>query len=253
MTFPFPTVITASYHPYAAAYFAAHTVQLDSARKKTIDTFVKTLVNNNLWADLGLLCIHKIPTQQQSLVDLIQPSRSLNIVGAPTFTANTGWVPNTSISNRLATPVNLTDSSLKFAQGNAHFGVWTNPTSNGNFIAAGTAGQHNWLEPNSSGSQWGRCQSFVNTATGAGGGGNGLHVINRSSNSQVENYYNGSLITTSTGNTSVAPGAEPMNFLNAGVSVVGNSNVMLSHMGASMNATEQLNFYNAVNTLLANL
>lgn len=253
----FPNLMR-SFAPETLAYLGAMGTALDLPRAIIVDDFVKKLIKDGLWSKFDVLTIHAMQTEQQGRLNLVAPVGSLDelsVVGsAPTFTAGQGFTTTGNLSNRLATKTNYSTFS-KFLQNSASFGAWSDPSQLQNAICMGTSDSQNILAVNhTGGNQYGRINMSSNSSTSAGGGGNGLHVMNRSGSAAYEMYYNGSSFSTGT-TASVARTATPFNVLNSGASFTAASTTVLrlSFIGESMDATEQSNFYNAVNTLITTI
>lgn len=241
--------------PETVAYLAEFSTALDLPRSIVVDTFVKKLIADGLWSKFDVLTIHAMQTEQQGRVNLVAPTGSLdelNVNGtAPTFTAGQGFTTTGSNTRQLATKTNYSTFS-KFTQNDASFGCWADPAQSQNAYVMGTNDGLNVMAVNYLGAnQYGRINMSTSTDLTPGGGGTGLHVMNRTGASAVEQFSNGTSIDTDTTSSS-ARTATPFYILNAGSGTAASTTVLrLSFIGASMDATQQTNFYNACNALIS--
>ncbi len=81
------------YSPLSEAYFDAMTVQLTVAQKRVIDTAIKATSAQLAKMDYVNIAL---ATEQQSMINLVDPSKSGTKVGSPTFTAYKGWTGDAS-------------------------------------------------------------------------------------------------------------------------------------------------------------
>lgn len=242
------------YAPQSLAYFAAMGTQLSTPRKSVIDKFIKGIITDTVFAELEYGFIHRLPVEQQSLVNFCTGNAVLTKVGTPTFTANVGWTSVGANASRLDTPTNYSTFS-KFTQNSATFGTWLTTAPSGNIVSMGTSDDRNLLIANYAGAHHqGRVNQTSATALNLGGGGTGLHMFDRDGSSSVKLYKDGSQTGATQTNASVARTATPFSILNANGLAPATGNVhALSFIGGSMSAAQHLALYNRVNTLLTDL
>jgi hypothetical protein len=72
-----------------------------TTRKIQMDTLVTRLKAAGVWSKLDWFCtaLMFMADEHDSLIDWTQPTRSLEIVGTPTFTPFSGWQGMTSLNN----------------------------------------------------------------------------------------------------------------------------------------------------------
>lgn len=110
--------------PDALAYFAAMSVQPDDTRKGLLNDLIVALKDDGLWSKLDWLQLLAAHDAQAGRINLRNPSQVAVAVNSPAFTADRGFAGDgaTSYLNTGWNPT--TASSPKFAQNDAHMGLW---------------------------------------------------------------------------------------------------------------------------------
>lgn len=245
------------YLPESKAYFDAMAVQLDEARKGIINKCIRSIISGGAWPYLGMLTIHALPEEQQSLLNVINPTSlvtNLQKFGSPVWTPNVGWTGTGANGNRLSTLGNLTDPEFKFTTNDAWFGSYV--------VNGGTAGNRSIMGQNSNrlelmpnvvaGSIGGHINSTASPSGGAGNLPNLIHGI-RTDPTDARFYSSDNLQFTNNAMGTVAPSATPMHILTNNNSYAGNAQTSLSFIGSAPPDAVKTNFVNAVNTLIAEL
>ncbi len=127
------------YSPLSEAYFDAMTVQLTVAQKRVIDTAIKATSAQLAKMDYVNIAL---ATEQQSLINLVNPAQSGTKVGSPTFTAYKGWTGDAS--NYINTGFNPGDGgSYNLTRNNTTISFYSNKyidLGGTNFLWAGNNG-----------------------------------------------------------------------------------------------------------------
>jgi hypothetical protein len=256
---PSPLLMTSQseYDPATTAYLNEMVTPLDTNRADAINDYVISLKAAGLFTLPAYIGIHALVTEQQSLLNLLNPTDvdigTLDKIGSPVFTTKAGIASNGNNANRYQTSINYTNAKLKFGQNSACFGAWFDPAPSQNAVNMGTSDNLNWMVPNYLGShQYGRVNMSSNSSISAGGGGVGLHMMNRSASNAFQMYFNGS--NFSSGSTASAARTNvPFCFGNANGSSPGSSRLRVSLVGPSMTDGQHADFYAATNNLLTAL
>jgi hypothetical protein len=242
---------TFKFHPYARAYFAQHDVQLNTARKKVVDKFIRGLVSNALWDKFDFIYIHALPTSVQSRTNVVIPTEAdATVQGAPTFTANVGW-SSSSVANHVRAAKTL-DQYAKFTRNDAHFGFYVDVSSSQNAYSGGSEDTLNVLQPyNGTTARYRINQATQQSTTG---GGDGSHIVARYGSTSNGYYYNGVANGNDT-QASSAVGATNWNICNlgAGGTTPNTSPVRASHLGASLSSGQAATMSSLLNTLMTEL
>lgn len=121
------TVLYSSqYRPEARAVFAAMTTPPSAARRKLIDTLVRSLVSLGVWGQLDGFAESAADDAQASLLNWRDPTHSFTAVNSPTFVANKGW--SFAATQCLSTGYNFSTGvpNAKFSTASAHIFVYCN-------------------------------------------------------------------------------------------------------------------------------
>lgn len=190
------------YCEQAEAFFAAHTVQMSSSNRKRVnDYFIEPLVEEGIFAKLDWFSLGFLQTQQQSLLNIINPAQNAVNVNAVTHTPLSGFRGNGSNSylNSAWNPV--TAEGAKFTRDNASMGVFVGDNiSASNQVDIGVQWRAAILTRASGNLQVYPNQSTVRTLGIPGGlTSAGMTSWSRSASNATAAYKNGALISTDTG------------------------------------------------------
>lgn len=246
----FPTLlIGGGLHPYTQAYIAAMTVKPSAQQAKIWNEFVIGLVKDDLWNHFDSFWIHGIHDAAASRINLINPGvDTLQVVGAPAFTANSGYagVSNTGYLDA-QTPLN---SYSKFKQDDMHLGVWDNGTVTNQNAAVAGRNPNLWLMPSYNGNPgnfYARINSASATPLNLGGGGVGHKLIVRTGPSTTQMYKDGVNINNGT-TTSSAPPSDNLRLL-TGIQLTNTTQLFCSHIGSSFDQTKAALLHNHIDNL----
>lgn len=131
-----------AYDSATVALLAAMTTQPSAARATVIDTAIKALKSNGLWAKMGLLYVIAAHSSQAATLNWLTPgTATLTLVNSPTFTTDRGIASDGSTS--YASGPLLTAVPL-YTQNACHAGVWSvNGGTQGTNALLGAAANNN--------------------------------------------------------------------------------------------------------------
>jgi hypothetical protein len=109
--------------PAAVALIARMSVAPDLARAGVIDTLVRALKGAGVWAKLDALYLLAAHDAQAARLNWVSASYALTVAGAPVFTVDRGYTGDGSAAY-LDSGFNPASAGGKFAQNDAHMGVW---------------------------------------------------------------------------------------------------------------------------------
>lgn len=238
----------------ASALAARFTTPPTDARKALIDNLVGSLKTAGVFAKLDALYVMAAADSQAARQNWIADQYNLTAVSSPTFTADRGYAGDGAASN-LGTGFNpATAVSPKYAQNSASVGVWsrTNLALASAFDLGSTVSTSNPVRLNSRSTSADTLRGCVNNGAvanfGASGSSVGLIALSRTASNLITGYRNGASLGTDSA-TAFSPDSSPIQLLS---SAGGFSTRQLSaaHIGAGLDATENLALYNALNTYL---
>lgn len=246
--------------PESKAYFDAMTVQLTGAQKNVVDKFIRSIISGGSWPYLGACYIHTLTEEQQSLLNVINPTSAvtnLSKIGSPIWTSNVGWRSNNNNGNRLSSLGNINNAEFKFNQHNAHISsyVRNNGTlgSNDGSVIGLSDNRTALIHLSLTGNFVGRINNNGNTGNNGYGSSLGFKMINKPNSSNMAAYYNKTLVSNVTPSSATAVPASPLNILTNGNTWVGSATTAFSSVGASMPDAIRESFTDAVNTLITDL
>lgn len=111
--------VASVYDADAEAAFAAMTVQPSGTNKQAISDLFAWLKADGDFAGIELMSFLGSHDQQSAVLDLVNPSRSLVVTGAPTFTPGVGF-QRTATSQDLKTPF-LSNAMTRYLQNSGSF------------------------------------------------------------------------------------------------------------------------------------
>ena len=224
------------------AYLARTVGGNEGGNGTNIATLIDGLVADGVWAKLDALYVLAQQNATDSLLNLVGTSYSPTIwSGSPVFTSYKGYVFSGGVFNTNFTPSSAT--SPNYALNSASFGFWAYSAITENVHQIGTSSAVSGLYGDFSGSTISQINNTTQCIT-ATSGALGLYAADRSSSSNVNNYYNGG----SQGSASVASSA-----LESGVFLLGGSTTMpisAAFFGASLGSAGQLALYTRLRTYM---
>jgi hypothetical protein len=230
----------AALDPATTAWIAAvGSANVSAGRRTIVDNLVKGLKTDGLWTKLNVLHLFAAENYASANVDLVG-------LLVATTTANllaNGYYCNHS-TEYVTTAFNFSSGGGgKFTQNSAHVGVW-NLTDGGTtyFIVLPSTGLGAW--PHIQVYTDNNCYARINDSAGGGVAMpdcKGFLVGNRSDATTRQTYRNGVSLGTTTAASEV-----PAN----GTMVVFDKYIAAVCAGASLNATEQTNYYNRMRTYM---
>lgn len=227
-----------SYGAEATALFARFSTDPGSTRKSAIDTCIASLKSAGVWAKLEGLWVFAAHEEASALLNWVSTSHNMAKVSSPTFTTDQGFTGDSS--NHLSPGDNISTYTL-FTQNSAHLSVWTRGTGTNGEASVEIGGSSiypRYIDDNVyvRVNDFSPSSNIASVATAAG-----FIVGNRSGSTDREAYKNGVSLGTYGAVLSAAPSSVP----NWGKG----QQISAASIGSSLNSTEQLDFYNAMNTL----
>jgi hypothetical protein len=209
-------------------------------RKVLVDTLIRGLKTDGVWAKLDRLWIFAAENTKSALIDLVIPVTAVH-VGTPTFAVDTGYtVDGTNMVNLNYNP---TVSATHFAQDNAHYGAWNlfNGTSGGELLTDVPTSTL-MLYPKYTNNQiYTRLQDSWNGL--AISDPRGWLVGDRSNSAGRDTYQNGSLFGNIVTGGSTAVHNAPVNLSSGGPCCA-------VSFGGSLTSANHLAFYNRLRTYM---
>jgi hypothetical protein len=236
-----------------AAAVAATGSAVSYPRKLLVDTLIKGLKTDGIWAKLDRLWIFAVENQKSALIDLVA-NTTATPVNSPTFTADRGYAGDGS-SSYLNSNFNASTSGVQWTLNSAHIAAWDNTSrANSPIVISGAydGSAVSDLMPWYGG-------GVVTRINGGGltgltnGTSQGFFVGQRTSTSVVEGYRNNALCG------SFADGSNHIINLpfficarndGGGFSSGMADQVSMVSYGASFTGTEITNYYNRLRTYM---
>lgn len=203
-----------------------------------------------LYARYDILMLYASQSSGVALLNLPNSTYTATNSGC-TFTANVGFAAPGSSAVITTTFNPSTATTPNYTQNSAHMAVWSLNAGQSSVPSVSIATTVNIFPAFTDGNTYLR----VNDATQSGGftspASNGLFLANRDSSTTRQGYHNGVSVGTYPTTTSgaVPNGALTAINLDASPPITGNSVAAIS-AGASLSATDQLNFYNLLNAYM---
>lgn len=241
----FPQVF-AAWHPYTQRYIAAMTTKPSPLVAQNIDRFVRGLLTDNLWGKFDALYIFKMHDAQAARLNLVNPGTyDLSLVGAPTFTAGSGYLGGASAY--LQTSVNMS-TFAKFRQNDAHLGVYFTASSTINVGVIGNQSNVNEIRGSSPGNQnsYAMCNASYVFAEALRTFANGHRVVARPSSTVYRHIGNGVQLGADNTRASSAVAASSLKVCGG---INGNetaSTVEIAHAGSNITVAESNLLYNRI-------
>ena len=236
-----------TYDPSAEIYFAAMTVQRETARKTLINNLIVGLKNDGLWTKLAWMSLLASHDAQAARLNAVTPSQSFTVNGTLSFTADRGYrAPSASASNYLDAGVTLSNGGVA-SQNSLFIGSWLR--SDGSSSWRGAVGSHT--------SPYAYMINAETTLYGALNDGNnvtyssaplGFSVVSRTGATTKKLYKNGSLVGSNSDATSSMTGGHVRALSTPLIATDGTH--MIATWGAGLSDTEVSNLYARLNTYL---
>lgn len=251
----FKTIVSGgSYESESTALFDRMTNQPDNTRKTVINNLISSLKTNGIWSKLDLLYIFASHDEQSSLLNWKSTSYNCSKVNSPTFTTDRGFSTSGS-PNYITTNYNPSTNGVNYTLNSCSMGVYNRTNSGGNSGEIGVYVGSNYayiLITNGSNNY----SSILNTTTGSVfnlGTYIGFFSTNRSSNTSMQFYRNGSNFSSPTNTSSSIPNQTIFILCisnNGSPATYSNKQISVAFVGGSLNSTEQSNFNTAVETYM---
>lgn len=238
----------AGFNVLSLAIFDAFTTPPTAERKVIIDTAVLALVAGGVWDELDALYMLAAADSQAALVNWKNPGTFDAVAsGGPTFTADRGFTGDATDAQLDAGFNPTTAASPHFTQNSASMAAWalTDAADNKPIIGNATDQTGTNIYPNFAGDAFLRLNDATEAEGFAVAGGTGFFLANRSTSTGRQGYRNGASLGAYASNTSKAVLNEDMKILRQGTKFSG-AQVAAASFGGSLDATQQLAFYNAM-------
>lgn len=118
-----PPASGGSYSTEATQYFNRLPNDPGSTWKTSVAAFIDGLVSDSLWSLIDAAHIEGNTTSGNAAQNIRSSSATLTVTGAPTFTANSGYVG--AASAQLDTNFNASTAGGQYAQNSCHAFIWT--------------------------------------------------------------------------------------------------------------------------------
>lgn len=227
---------------------------LDTARLNVLDTYIRGLISDGLWARIGLLSIACLPNSVHSRINVKSPSDTLaTINGSPTFTANSGWKGNSAVANYLEFPNDVTSYNL--SQNDSHTAAWGGTDMvNSNAYITGDSSIRILINPSLTSQLLGRITDLTQRNYGASGLG-GFYLLSRDNSANTNGAYNGGTYTNVAGASSNPPAGAKMRYPGCGVGGTNQHQGTVRQMsiGQSFDQTQATAYYNRTAALISGL
>lgn len=230
------------YEAESDALFARFSTDPGSTRKDAINTCIASLKSAGVWAKLDALWVLAAHEEASALLNWVSTSHALTNTGGTTFTTDQGFTAGGS--GKSVATLSTINTYTNFQQDSAHLAVWVRSNTQEVDRTVGS-GINLDIYPRYTDD---KCYLRINDSAGGFtvASSAGFSLGNRSGSTGREGYKNG----VSLGSYgSIASGAVSSNILTVVPSTLTGPQVSATSIGASLDSTEQLAFYNALNTL----
>ena len=181
-------------------------VQSQSTHINAYTALIDGLVVDGLWAKFDKLHIYATQNSTTALLNLVSTSYNGTANGAPTFTADRGYVGGAGGQYISYSFIPSTAPSPKYVQNSAHISAWnvTNATNSGVEMGGQTSGTGpTYIQSKfTDGNTYFKINSSINPPGTAMANAAGHYIANRSASNAVVGYKNGSSVYTSSSDTS---------------------------------------------------
>ena len=226
-------------------------VQPTNARKALIDALITSLKSAGVWAKLDVLWIPAAHDSQAGRLNWKSPGTfTLAEVSSPTFTADRGYTGN-GTSSYLTTGWAPATNGVNYTQNSASLIAWcrTSAQQTANLYGTATNGQARLLTRSATDNLV-YTVNATTTKSVANTDGAGLYAVVRSAALNSQSYKNGAAFgTADTTTASATLTATQFNLLRNN-STFSSAEIAIAAAGASLDATENANLYNALQTYM---
>lgn len=233
----------------ALAYFAAMPVQPSVGRKNLINALILSLKSSGWWSVFDWFCILSAHDAGAYPINAKVPSKSLTIVGSPTFTTDRGVAPSTTAYLSLGQPFVFSGSNM--AQNSGVIGAYVNS-------AGAAAGYLLGDQYGSTGIQTATATGFKGSihgnalATSSSVGRVGHFTVTRPSSATIYLHKNGTqVLSFSDSSISPSPNNGLIGRFNAGGSAYTDDRIAIIYSGADTGAPSVSSLDAAVVAFLA--
>jgi hypothetical protein len=241
------TPVTVTYDAATTAWINAVVAAggtVSSGRRTTVDNFIIGLKADGIWTKLDRLWLFAAENRTSADIDIKALTATSVVTGGPVFTADLGISCNAS--SYLSTNFNLSTNGVNFLQGSAHMACWNLTDGTGTDPTLVTSGGAiNGLIPKyTDANVYARLNDAAPSGSPGAIGGDcrGWLSVNRDSVTQKHMYVNGANFGSYPADSSQAPENLP-------IIVYARQSAAVS-LGGSLNASEQLAFYNRLRTYM---
>jgi len=250
MTYPNVASLEATTAARVAAITSSITSRMttppDGARTTVINTFVNSLIANNVWDQMVGIYILAAADAQASLINWKADEHNLTAVNSPTFVADAGYTSN-GTSSYLNTVTLIPDSAT--FQNNHHFSTWSNTNVTGSGVDGGTTRLFICGRVSGSGIQ--HTSAAGGTApTTATADSIGMVTISRNNSATYDVYKAGSLLEVETQTSAGFIAATPITLLARGTtgapSLFSTRQISAVTFGYYLTDAQQLVLHNAL-------
>lgn len=246
------------YDPSAVALFARFTTPPTDARKTLINNLIVSLKASSVWTKLDALYVMAAADNQAARRNWIADQYNLTAVSSPTFTADQGFTGDGAAS--YLTTALTPDVTTKYQLNNSRIGHWLRTNSQsasavslGARTSATPTGQSLILARTTSDTLVGRVNQDSNSGLVANLDSSSAIAVSRMASGTVDYYRAGVSIGSAAVSTTTMP-TVPFFILalnNAGVPANYDTRQSAAvWVGSALTASEELAFYNALNTYL---
>jgi len=242
--------------PAEVTQFLARASGLDAAHISAYSALIAGLVADGVWPKLDVLHIYATQTAANAQLNLISASYPATLIGAPTFTADRGYTGGTTGGTTGLINTSFIPSSApspKYTQNSAHVAGWSvNAVAlNADFI--GVNAYTDIVPRYGNNNVYCAVNGNFGDITIAVGDGSGFFHGNRSASNATQLYRNGGSIGTSAAASRTVPtiAMYSVGNNNGGTALAWGGQQAAISIGASLNATEALTFYNRLRTYMS--
>lgn len=225
-------------------------VQPTNARKALIDALITSLKSAGVWAKLDVLWIPAAHDSQAGRLNWKSPGTfTLAEVSSPTFTTDRGYTGN-GTSSYLTTGWIPSTNGVNYVRDNASLFAWSRTSA---LIAAGIFGGGTVstfrIMPRTTGDFYAYIANDATSRGPANADGTGFYGWSRTTSTSTQPYKNGVAQGAPSATASTTIPAGQANLLRTN-SVFSSAEIAVAAAGASMDATENLALYNALQTYM---
>ncbi|WP_156405500.1 hypothetical protein [Sphingomonas sp. Root710] len=246
------SVIGPDYDPDALAYFAAMTVQPDTARKILINDLIVGLKADGLWGKIDWLLLLASHDAQAARINVRVPTKIATAINAPTFTTDRGYQGN-GVNAYLDAGEALNAPGNVYAQNSAHLLTYINAGPGGTPYDIGAIGNTNIrMQAEVSGSTENARINTGNSDSYTSTGPIGMRILSRTGAAAGDLYRDGVAKFGNTIGPSSATMTGNLNLLRgqAGAIQYSSSRLAVAGSGGGLTSIQAANFRSRLMTYL---